>query len=268
VVDFSWEKPADANEKLAKLAKSFHIYDHHKSQGYLLEGRPFATFDITRSGAALAWDYIFGTDRHLYDSGFRLPEPRPWYVNYAQDRDLWRWELPRSKEINAYLGTVPRDIRLWDIRVANFDVEMAATLGVGALQQIEAYVCDGLRQAQKGQLWFVDEEGWVRSLEVAVVNALATNISELCGELADWPDINVAIGWFERGDGLIQFELRGHKGTDVGKLAKAKGGGGHMNAAGFELNIEEGRVLIDSMLGRPLGGESGKVFYAPMKIKA
>jgi oligoribonuclease NrnB/cAMP/cGMP phosphodiesterase (DHH superfamily) len=275
VVDFSW-KTREENEKLAKLTKSFHIFDHHKSQKGVLAGLPFATFDLNRSGAGLAWDYLFGKNNDeailtqiCFGEKAKLAlelviRPRPWYVDYVEDRDLWRWKLPKSQAINAYLGVVQRDVHVWDFMVAGIESDEAAEYGAGALRQIEHYVREGSRHAQTGTLFFVDAEGFVKEYRVAIVNGLNTNFSELGGELADWSGIDVAIGWFERGDGVIQFGLRAHKGADASKLAQVKGGGGHVKAAGFELSIEEGRALIDAILGRTIG-DSGKIFYEPMK---
>ena len=270
VLDFSWNKRED-NVKLAGLAKSFRILDHHKTAKETLEGLNFATFDVTRSGAGLAWDYIFGKDSQFStvpSTELNLAIPRPWYVNYTEDRDLWRWALPRSHAINAYMGAVKREFRVWKSMIEAVPQEQAAVYGSGAVRQIEHYVRQGVKQAQTGKLFFVDEEGFVHEYTAAVVNCPVTNFSELGGELADRKDVDVAIGWFERADGVIQFGLRAHKGVDAGLLARAKNGGGHKNSAGFEASVEEGRALVDAILGRPLSGESAKVFYAPMKIKA
>ena len=60
----------------------------------------------------------------------------------------------------------------------------------------------------------------------------------------------MALLWFERGDGITQFSLRGDGSVDVSAIAKSFGGGGHHNAAGFQLSLEEGRNLVDSILRR------------------
>jgi oligoribonuclease NrnB/cAMP/cGMP phosphodiesterase (DHH superfamily) len=260
VVDFSWNK-REHNEQLARLAHSFRILDHHKQAQETLAGLPFATFDMNRSGAGLAWDEFFGKEEKI--SGIIVPGlQRPWFVDYVEDYDLWKFQLLNSRAINAYLAAVPKDIRLWDEMVSRTSPEQAAVSGEGSRRQIESYVRQGKREARPGRLFFVDEEGFVHEYWAMVINALGINSSELGGELADFQGIDVAIVWFERWDGKIQFMLRAHHGADAGKLAKAKGGGGHKAAAGFELSIAEGRELIDAILGR-INGESIKVFYAP-----
>lgn len=284
VVDFSW-RTREQNEKLAHLAKSFRILDHHKSAQEVLAGLPFATFDMNRSGAGLAWDYIFGVDkgklgleplatdaipgtwRAACIEGERV---RPWYVDYVEDRDLWRnngqGTLPNSKAVNAYLMTQPFIFGAWDDNVRGINATTAALLGAGALRQVEHYVREGVKQAQNGKLFFLDEKGYVHEYKVAIVNALYLMISDLCGELADIPGVDVAIGWFERHDGIMQFSLRAHGDVDVSKLAQAKNGGGHAKAAGFQLSVEEGRLLVDSILGRKIGAEEDRVFTAPIRL--
>lgn len=262
VVDFSWHS-REENEKLAGLAKSFRILDHHKSQAEVLAGLPFATFDLDRSGAGLAWDYLFGKDAHEKIGELNVPpRPRPWWVDYTEDRDLWRFKLPNSKVINAYLGAIEHDFTSWDVAVNYVRLGRAYELGLGAQMEIQRHVREGIKQAQYGMLFFIDESGYVHEYKVAVANTVNTNFSEIGGALADLPDVDVAMGWFERYDGKIQFGLRAHKGADVSKLARIKGGGGHKATAGFELNIADGRVLIDSILGRPFA-QKDRVFQAP-----
>jgi nanoRNase/pAp phosphatase (c-di-AMP/oligoRNAs hydrolase) len=59
--------------------------------------------------------------------------------------------------------------------------------------------------------------------------------------------------WFERKDGMTQFSLRSIDEIDVSEIAKQYLGGGHTHAAGFRLSVQEGRKLIDSILGRENG---------------
>lgn len=237
VVDFSW-RTREQNLELARRARSFRILDHHKTAKAVLEGLEFATFDMERSGAGLAWDYLFGVDSPSSDGEMMT---RPWYVSYVEDRDLWRHLLPQSKEVNAYLMTLPFEESAW----SQLDVitpEYAASNGRGALAQVEHYVREGRLQAQKGVLNSV--------YNVKIVNALYMNISELAGALAQEPGIDIGIGYFERGDGVMQFSLRSRTDVDVSAIASSLGGGGHKNAAGFQLPLGKGRALVDKILGR------------------
>src|SRR5882724_10500465 len=74
MVDYSL-RSRELNDGLNSIAKSFHIYDHHKTAQAVLEGASYATFDMKRSGAGLAWDYLFGNEVN------QLGVIRPWWVN-------------------------------------------------------------------------------------------------------------------------------------------------------------------------------------------
>jgi oligoribonuclease NrnB/cAMP/cGMP phosphodiesterase (DHH superfamily) len=239
VVDFSWLNRED-NIELHRIAKSFHIYDHHKTAQECLKGLKFTTFDMNRSGAGLVWDYLFGVNTiHTPETHSKL---RPFYVNYVEDRDLWRHALPDSKAVSAYIMSLPMTIEAWnhlDIITAG----EAAALGKGALSHVEHYVREAVNQAQYGILDFAG----IR-YSIAVVNALYLNCSEIGNVLAKQVDIGMT--WFERPDGNIQFSLRSEGNIDVSVIAKFYFGGGHQHASGFQLSIKAGRLLIDSIFRR------------------
>lgn len=239
VVDFSW-RTREQNDKMASLAKSFRILDHHKTAQAVLEGAPYAVFDMKRSGAGLAWDYLFGKDSEVTSINWNgEPYMRPWYVNYVEDRDLWNWALPNSRAVCAYLGTLPLEFSAWTHLDAKTP-EDAGVLGWGALAHIEHYVREAVRQAQAG---------FLSGRKVAVLNVPYLNCSEIGNELAKTHEVSLT--WFERGDGFIQFSLRSIGDIDVSAIAKTFNGGGHKNAAGFQLKIGEGRRLVDTILNRP-----------------
>ncbi len=244
VLDFSW-RTREENIRLSKLANSFHIYDHHKTAQAVLEGLDFATFDMNRSGAGLAWDYLFGKDAPKVfeqERAITIPQfnwARPWFINYVEDRDLWNKKLIATEEVNAYIMTLPFTFEAWQ-ELEKINWEEAARRGAGALAHVEHYVREGVKQAQKGIL---------NGHPALIVNALYMNISELAGELSKQSD-GIGIGYFERGDGKMQFSLRSRNDLDVSEIAKSFGGGGHKNAAGFQMSVYDGRLLVDQIVGR------------------
>jgi oligoribonuclease NrnB/cAMP/cGMP phosphodiesterase (DHH superfamily) len=247
VVDFSW-RTREQNIEMAKLAKSFLILDHHKTAQATLEGLSFAIFDMNRSGAGLAWDFLLGEQK--LDWHPKKPEtqtilPRPWYVNYVEDRDLWRKQLPGTDEVNAYIMTLPHTLEGWQV-LDTLTPDQVFELGKGGLAHIQHYVREALPHAQKGTF------GGYPAL---IVNALYLNISEVAGELAKQCD-GIGIGYFERGDSIMQFSLRSRNDVDVSAIAKKFNGGGHLNAAGFQLSVADGRTLVDQILGRSVPWKS------------
>lgn len=252
VLDFSWPVRED-NIRLRDSAKSFHIYDHHKTAKERLEGLDFVTFDMKRSGAGLAWDYLWSTIKlPIYEKGVATgeyleseTEPRPWYVNYVEDRDLWNWALPNSKAINAYLMTLPFTVEAWQ-QLDLMKVEYAEQYGIAVLNHIDRYVREAAEEATRG---FIQIPGTDNAFyTTAVCNLPYMNCSEVGNLLAQTADVSLT--WFERADGMIQFSLRSIGEIDVSEIAKVYLGGGHRNASGFRLPIGEARELIDTILGR------------------
>jgi oligoribonuclease NrnB/cAMP/cGMP phosphodiesterase (DHH superfamily) len=208
ITDFSYKR--DVMLALSKAANQLLCLDHHKTAEADLKDLPFARFDMERSGAGMTWDHF-----HVV--------PRPWLIDYVEDRDLWRFKLPQSKEVNALINTVAREsFDVWD-KLSQMTVEEAAQKGAGALAFLDSYVREMLSQARR--LTFAGYEG------VPVVNAPYVGISELVSALAEGKQF--AVGWFQREDGLYQYSLRSRGDFDVTEIAKRFGGGGHKQAAGF-----------------------------------
>lgn len=227
MVDFSL-RTAQLNDNLAHIAKSFHILDHHKTAEAILAGKPYATFDLDRSGAGLTFDILFELESKTMG--------RPWYVAYVEDRDLWRHKLENSRAVNAFIGSFPMTIPQWEY----FDTigcEDAVTGGYAILRHIEQYVDKAV--GQKKVAVFAGKKAFI-------VNVPYMGISDVCERL-NKDGAEIAIGWFERADGLTQFSLRSTAGSDldVSEIAKLYNGGGHKNAAGFTLPHYQGRELID-----------------------
>lgn len=228
VVDFSW--PRAETERLAALARSIQILDHHMTAEKELAGLPYAVFDMNRSGAQMAWDWCRDFEY-----------PRPWYVDYVADRDLWRFKLPSSKIVNAYLMTLPHTIEAWDklLFLALTDVVSA---GAGARSQVDYYVTMVTAEARRGRFTkgpdFVDLD-----LKLLIVNAAYPSISDVAHVLCE-QGADVGVGWFVRGDGQMQFSLRSIGDLDVSAIARIYGGGGHKNAAGFQMPAERGWELL------------------------
>lgn len=269
MVDYSL-RTRELNDRLNAVAKSFRILDHHKTAQATLEGASYATFDMKRSGAGLAWDYLFGKDSDVrvmhreegdaWDARIDVygSLPRPWWVNYTEDQDLWNWALPNSQEINAYLMVQPKTLEMWD-KIQHMSEADATRRGVGVRQYIEYYtnaviaeVQEGILRVQTGVIESEDGEIVLPTFidhRTAVLNIPYAGVSEAGNALCKngYP---ISLLWFERGDGITQFSLRGDGGVDVSAIAKSFGGGGHHNAAGFQLSLKEGRDLVDKVLGR------------------
>ncbi len=93
-VDFSYKLPDMLT--LLPHAKSILVLDHHKSAEALIGLTQNPKFrmilDMTRSGAQIAFDYV----SYQLQDGFIK---RPWFIDVIADRDLWKWQIPDSKEL-------------------------------------------------------------------------------------------------------------------------------------------------------------------------
>ena len=218
IVDFSYPR-AQLNE-LAKVAARVEIYDHHKTAEEDLRGWADEApetlrvmFDMKRSGAGITWDE-FHTNRQ-----------RSSLVDYVQDRDLWNWKLPMSREVSEYLFSWPRTFDIWNdlhhVLESNFsEVVTAGSALLRAKRARVAKVCENVRWLTLG------------GIKIPVVNA-AWDMSEIGEYLNErFPDAPVGGYYFDRAD-LRQWGFRSAHGFDCGALCRQYGGGGHQAAAGF-----------------------------------
>lgn len=102
IVDFSYKK--DVMIEMLKVAKHIRILDHHKSAEELKELFDLypnfsGIIDMDRSGAQIAYDEIEYTGKFKsLNYSFKLLSSRFWIIDHIADRDLWKWEIPTSKD--------------------------------------------------------------------------------------------------------------------------------------------------------------------------
>lgn len=219
VLDFSFDRETTA--KMLQDAAVFILLDHHKSAMENLEGldkprRGRINFDMHHSGAALAWDYFSG--------GIR----RPPLIDHIEDRDLWKFKLKGTREINAALFSYPYDFAVWDQLMA-VDVQRLYEEGVAIerkhFKDIEELVTESLRWMRIG--------GEI----VPVANLPYTLSSDACRTLLRRRPAPFSACYMDMERGRV-FSLRSEEdGSDVSAIAQLYGGGGHKHAAGFTVPI-------------------------------
>lgn len=191
------------------------VLDHHKTSEEELKGLSFCQFDMQRSGAGMVWDHFFPS------------KPRPWIVNYVEDRDLWRFQLRESRAVNAYLQSLPLDFATWTM-TAERGLDHAIKMGTAIQGYITRYTKHVAAQAR---VVCFEGEDW------PIVNAPKMGISEALNYLCAEYD-GIAMGWFQRRDGQYEYSLRSIGDFDVSEVAKRWGGGGHKRAAGFRTDTQ------------------------------
>lgn len=225
IVDFSYDR-----ETCERLYQKYDllVLDHHKTAEAALEGLDYAVFDQSKSGAVLAWEYF-----HFLTGGWKTEIPT--ILQYVQDRDLWKFELPYSKEVNLYIGSLPWEFEAWD----KFDLGTAMEAGTAIKTFMDGQIKGALRDVvlrpfSKDHGVF-DLGSGVADCEVPIVNCSA-NISEVGHALLEkYPESPFALMYCDRSDGMRSMSMRSRGDFDVAELAKKFGGGGHKAAAGYSL---------------------------------
>jgi len=211
ILDFSFKN--DVTKKMIEEANDLLVIDHHKSAMVELHDISNTIFDMNKSGATLAWDF------------FHPGKEAPKFIQYITDRDLWRWELPYSKEFSAAFDMVPFEFEEFE----KFEDDSVFDDAVKRGSYILAY--------SKTVVKKVCDKAAERHLDgkhVMVVNA-SHWMSEIGARLS--PDCDYAMIWYyDHNDKDIKVSLRAfHDTIDVSEVAKKFGGGGHKKAAGFRL---------------------------------
>lgn len=243
ILDFSYKR--ETMETIRKSATFLTCLDHHKTAAEELKDLPGCVFDMNRSGAMLTLDHFRNTT--LATGGKWKEEAYKQMVSivqYVQDRDLWRFLLPQSKQINLAIQAYPLNFEAWDAMVFKAGVNSLEIQGHAILSFQNRKIAGILRNARTVVL-----DGH----KVWAVNSAVFH-SELAGFLAEKPvGIEVikekpefGMTWNQEADGRIHVELRSRHGFDVSRVAKKFGGGGHKAAAGF---VTDSKALKAYLIG-------------------
>ena len=219
ILDFSFDNKT--TKKMIEDSKELLVIDHHKSAVVELHDISNTIFDMSKSGATLAWEF------------FHPGKEAPKFIQYITDRDLWKWELPYSKEFSAAFDMVPFEFEEFE----KFEDDSVFDDAVKRGSYILAY--------SKTVVKKVCEKAAPRKMggkDIMVVNA-SHWMSEIGARLS--PDCDFAMIWYyDHNDKIIKVSLRAfHDRIDVSDISKKFGGGGHRKAGGFVLpgnyNIED-----------------------------
>lgn len=219
--------PLPALLDLTELAARLVVLDHHVSardryysdpeaDNLVRAGGHHVHFDLEHSGALLAWDH------------FHPGEPAPDLLRYVEDQDLWRWKLPRSEEVNAVLGSYPREFEVWE-QLAARPIEELAEEGVPIVRSNRMEVERAMQSAHP--------------VTVAGERAEAVNArfqrAPIGHELAKRARFGRPWGVVYRiGGSRVDASIYSIGELDVSKVAEGYGGGGHRNASGFSVSLE------------------------------
>lgn len=211
IVDFSYDNAT--TKRLISEAKGLLVLDHHKSAMVELHDISCTHFDMNHSGAMLAWKFFHPTK-----------EP-PRMIRHIEDRDLWKWEIPYSKEFSAAFDMVPFTFEDFDLFLDDSAVDNAQERGAYILAYSKTVISKISKNAAPRKIGGKD---------VLVVNSPHW-MSEIGAALS--PKCDFALIWYyDHETHQVRVSLRAHHDdSDVSEIAKRFGGGGHRKAAGFVL---------------------------------
>ena len=216
LVDFSYKRPV--MEKMIEEALSVTIIDHHKSAAEDLAGltgRYYeANFDMDKSGAMMTWEYMFPA----------LKPPQ--LLRHIEDRDLWRFVLPYTREIQAAVFSYPYEFDVWD-SLMDMSLDTLVSQGKAIERKHHKDIAELLAVTARRMN--------IGGFNVPVANLPYTFSSDAGHVMGNGEPF--AACYYDVPDGRV-FSLRSEdSGEDVSAIAKLYGGGGHAHAAGFKVSF-------------------------------
>ena len=258
ILDFSFDPVV--LELMGEKANSVLILDHHLSASKIYSDhyqeeakdgilklditdniRVF--FDMNRSGAMIAFNYFF--------PGVST-ENVPITFKWVQDRDLWKFEYGNTKEFAA--GIRHHTANLTFKKVEDFQVlhnllehELTKIISSGTLLVTERD--DRVNREKKNGYKLV----WINGHKVAFINAPLDIASELGNSIVMDGKVGIVVVYViapgrnanERSDTpKVLCSIRSHDDVDSLFLAKHYGGGGHAQANGCSITLDQLNVFL------------------------
>lgn len=227
ILDFSF-KP-DVMDAILKVANHITWIDHHKTafEDYNFDPtvRHEATdpelnltyiLDPNHSGCVLAWQH------------FNPELVMPMGLHYIEDRDLWRWELPNTRDFATGL-------RSESFRFDRFNHVMwlpndTINAGRSMNKLLDQQLADVTKHPMPIDLYDIDDQ-----LHMGLCVNCTSNFSSEAGNILAKKSETFGMTWVLNDDGHVHVSLRSVGEFDVSKIARNYGGGGHRNAAGFKV---------------------------------
>jgi len=218
MLDFTY--PLDITKKLLGVVKYLTIIDHHISVEKSTKLAHRYVYDLKHSGAVLAWKH------------FHPRQKTPTLLKYIEDIDIWRLNLPNTRELMASLETYELNFFLWNDISKNWENYRLRKKYLEEGRAILKYQNYLINKAIKD----AEEVKFMGKRALAVNFALALN-SEI-GDAMREKGFPLGIIWQKKGDKIV-VSLRSTNKVDSSKIAMKFGGGGHKKAAAFRLPINQ-----------------------------
>lgn len=250
ILDFSY--PPQSILELARHSRAVVLLDHHKSamdqyKSYAtlpnddttlkvaLSSNALVYFDLTRSGAAITHQYLYGEDVEL-----------PKFYQWVQDRDLWHFDLPDTRDFAAgirfFIGTTkfdhPDHFAALDQVLTNIPDILIKGRVVESIRDVR--IAKHLTQSiNRVTLQTTD-----RTLKVGFKNADYDLASDLAQRLMEHHHLDMVVIYSITTQSTVSCSVRSTKAVDSTFFSLHHGGGGHPQANGCEMTIGELLVYL------------------------
>lgn len=209
-------------DQLVKQNKSVCVIDHHVSREAVSKNLSGSVYDISHSGAVLAWKY------------FHPDKPIPRICLYVEDGDLWSWKIPNSDKILSYIDSKSGyDFKIWDSIVSDLENDSKRNKYIENGAVVLEYENKLVDIIINDQSQLVNFEGY----EVYAVNGPRYFRSQIgCRLYEKKPPFGIVWNYTPT---EISVSLRSKKGGfNLIPLAAKYGGGGHSSASNFRLSLD------------------------------
>lgn len=233
LVDYSYNKETILD--LLEQANSVTIIDHHitaiKELKDLSHPNFMKYFDTALSGAGLTWEYFF-PDKNIPD-----------LIKYVQDRDLWNWVYSESKDflmgLEQFDFTVEQYIQHLENSI-NLKNNYTQTL-IESGKIISKYFEQMVNQIIDSNLYFINYKNYQK---VPILNCNYKFSSNIGNILSTRHNTLFSIMYYIVADSVYLSFRSVDTGVDVSIIAKELGGGGHRNASGAKISLEQFNKLF------------------------
>lgn len=212
MIDFVYPEPY--TKQLMKQNKRVTAIDHHVTAKAVTEMTEKYSYALEHSGAVLAWNY--------FHPGKKVPV----LLKHIEDMDLWKFKLPRTKEIFSFLDLFNFEFKVWDKFAKDFEnpAKRKKHIETGKLILMHENILIDRSVAKDAEKVFFEGH------KTLAVNS--SNFQSGIGERLYTKQPPMAIIWQQRG-GAIKVSMRSDRTVDVSKIAQKYGGGGHKGSASF-----------------------------------
>lgn len=185
----------------------------------------YVVLENDKSGASLCWNYFHA----------KVGVHTPKLIQYVEDHDLWRFNKGvETKHINKYLSSMEKEIKLWDW-IANeleYPHGLMYMLDTGKQLQVahDNEVADIVKKAKPITLF--GTPGYVAMCHPKFSSDVGNELAKIKGTFGATYSVDEELK-------AVKWSLRSMKTStvDVSAIASKMGGGGHKNAAGFEVSF-------------------------------